>query len=93
VKDAKEAAQLQQDHFFVVNYAALSKEMAQGSGQYFASLTKLLGCPVSVQGQLAQISQKNYEDVFAKPGPLAALDEFKEKLQADDQLVQDCHYL
>ncbi|MDD5629557.1 MAG: DUF3015 family protein [Elusimicrobia bacterium] len=60
VKNEKKAAV-----FAEVNLQKISKEMAQGGGEYVTALATLLGCQDETAKQtFIKVTQKNYESIF-----------------------------
>jgi hypothetical protein len=48
-----------------VNLQKLSKEMAQGGGEYLSAFATLMGCPDQAAKQaFFKVTQKNYESIF-----------------------------
>jgi hypothetical protein len=49
-----------------VNYDKLSKEAAQGGGEYLAGLSSLMGCKTDAQrAAFAKLSQSKYESIYS----------------------------
>ncbi|MBM3381310.1 MAG: DUF3015 domain-containing protein [Betaproteobacteria bacterium] len=89
--DAQElAVATEQERFMFVNYASLSREVAQGDGTHLSTLLELFGCPSSQQESLRKVAQAEHERIFAAPGAVAALDTMRETLAKHADLAQGC---
>lgn len=82
-----------QESFFIANYADVSRQMAQGSGDALAAFSRLLGCDQKIFGSVATYLQAHYAEIVKSPGALATLDAAKSKLKADRQINSRCHFL
>jgi hypothetical protein len=91
--DEKSAQIMKQEHFFAMNLGSLSKEMAQGEGQSLAALSETFGCNAAIQPVINNTLKDNYEDVFAAPGAMAALDATRESLAENPDIAANCQYL
>lgn len=89
---AGEAA-LKQEEFFVANFAALSKEIAQGSGESLTAFAGTLGCEQSHTAAVAAALKDNYDAIFAKPGAIAAFDAATDSLRDDGDIKSHCSFL
>lgn len=90
---AKASAELEQEKFFVANFATLSKEIAQGGGDAVVAFAGSLGCAQGNAGRVATQLQANYADIFAEPGAVAAFDAAKDSLRTDPEITAKCQYL
>jgi len=73
--------------FAEANQKQLSRDMAQGSGEYVTALSSLLGC--SDANQLASLTQKNYERIVptAQTTPAQMIQAVKAEVERDPNLV------
>ncbi|HVA67232.1 MAG TPA: DUF3015 family protein [Elusimicrobiota bacterium] len=81
-----------QKNFVAANYRNLSRDMAQGQGEYLNSLADLLGCSPSSAPSFGKMTQKNYSHIF--PGnttaPEKVLGTLKIDVKKDASLAQSC---
>ncbi len=82
----------EQEAFVATNLEALNQEMAQGQGQHVAALASLMGCPTSVQGAFAEMSQTTYGTVFAQADTSATvvLASLKDEMGRRPVLASSC---
>ncbi|MBP9708074.1 MAG: DUF3015 family protein [Oligoflexales bacterium] len=80
----------QQEAFFVANYSALAKEVAQGDGAALRALSAQLGCQESVYGQFKDAMQYNYQEIFSAPGAITALNRAKYFVKAERSIANNC---
>jgi hypothetical protein len=81
-----------QESFMFSNYAALSKEIAQGNGTTLAGLANVLGCGETDQPNFNKVAQADHRKIFAAPGAVAALETLKESISQNATLAQNCKY-
>lgn len=67
IAPSKMAAVRAQENFFATNLKVLSKEMAQGEGEYVKALAQTMGCKPEVHGDFAKEMQKSYNNIFNAP--------------------------
>jgi len=81
-----------QKNFVTANYRDLSREMAQGQGEYLSSLADLLGCSPSAAPSFGKMAQKNYGQIFPSKNatPDAVLGVLKLDLKKDASLSRSC---
>ena len=81
-----------QKNFVNVNYRNLSRDMAQGQGEYLTSLAALLGCSPDATASFGKMTQKNYSQLF--PGktaePNKVLGALKLDVKKDAALSRSC---
>ncbi len=77
----------EQQLFAEANQKQLSRDMAQGGGEYVTALSSLLGCDNA--NQLASLTQKNYEVIFphAQTTPEQMLRSVKEVATKDPVIL------
>ena len=90
VAPAAEKAQIEQENFISNNYASLSREAAQGSGETVAAFAGTMGCDRAVFSEFGATLQTNYTKIFAAPGAIAALDSAKEEIVRNPKLMAAC---
>jgi len=81
-----------QESFMFNNYAALSKEIAQGNGTTLVGLASVLGCGETDQSSFNKVAQADHRKIFSAPGAVAALETLKESIAQDQTLAQNCKY-
>lgn len=86
----KAAAVNAQEQFFASNLQVLSKEMAQGNGEYVKALAKTMNCSEQVHGEFANEMQKNYSQIFAAPGAHAMLQRVRQSVRSNSNLSNSC---
>ncbi len=91
--DEAEVAQFEQEKFVTGNYATLSKEMAQGSGNTLVAYSEVLGCQADSFPQFARYIQTSYKKLIAAPGSVAMLDATRVELRQHPLLAQDCTHI
>lgn len=82
IPPGKMAAVRAQEEFFASNLKVLSKEMAQGEGEYVKALAQTMGCKTEVHGDFAKEMQKSYQQIFSAPGASAMLDKVRSTVKA-----------
>ena len=82
-----------QQKFVAANIRDLSREMAQGKGEYLASLSALMGC--SNAADFGSFTQAKYESLFptANTDPSAVLQNLRAELGRDAKLSASCSAL
>ncbi len=86
-------ASLKQEEFFVANFAALSKEIAQGGGESVQAFAGTLGCSQTHTAAVAAALKDNYSVIFGKPGAVAAFDAATDSLRDDGDIKTHCSFL
>ncbi len=86
-------ASLKQEEFFVANFAALSKEIAQGGGESVQAFAGTLGCSQTHTAAVAAALKDNYSVIFGKPGAVAAFDAATDSLRDDGDIKSHCSFL
>lgn len=84
------AAVRAQEQFFVNNLKVLSKEMAQGEGQYVKAFAQTMGCNAAAQGEFAKEMQKSYETIFSAPGAMSMLNRVRSTIHDNATLNSNC---
>ncbi|HVC08532.1 MAG TPA: DUF3015 domain-containing protein [Elusimicrobiota bacterium] len=81
-----------QKNFVAANYRDLSREMAQGQGEYLNSLADLLGCSPSAAPSFGKMTQKNYGQIFPSKNttPDDVLGALKLDAKKDAALARSC---
>ena len=59
-----EKAQIEQENFISNNYASLTREAAQGSGETIAAFAGTMGCDRAVFSEFGATLQTNYRKIF-----------------------------
>ena len=82
----------EQEYFMAANLDALGIEMARGQGEHVQALAVLMGCPATVHGSFARLSQERFGDLFATTDLRArsVLANLKEQMGHDAVLAQTC---
>lgn len=93
VEDEGDRASLYQERFVAMNFSALSKEVAQGSGDTLVAFSDALGCTREVFPTVANQLKGAYSEIFAAPGAVSALEAAKEELRKDSTLAISCSHL
>ncbi|NBX16788.1 MAG: DUF3015 domain-containing protein [Proteobacteria bacterium] len=91
-QDSNSEASLLQQSYMLDNYAALSREMAQGTGDTLAGLANVLGCNEGSKDAFNRVAKDNFKEIFASPGAVAALNTLKENIQKNGNLAKDCQF-
>lgn len=83
----EEAEQLM---FAEANFKQISRDMANGGGEYVTAFSALLGC--SASAEFASVTQKQYETIFPAAGttPAGMLTTVKATVASDPALAQAC---
>jgi len=91
-KDSVVKKEHEQKLFVAANLDNLSQEMAQGQGEHVTALAGLMGCPSTVQGAFAKMSQEKYGQIFttADAQPLAVLAGLKQEMNREPALAASC---
>jgi len=79
-----------QKHFFANNMQVLSKEMAQGSGEYVNALARTMGCKEESHPAFASEMQKSYSYIFSAPGAMSSLDRVRSTIHENQNLNANC---
>lgn len=88
--DRRFAAVQAQRRFFAENMKDLSKEMAQGDGQYTRAFASTLGCSEKSYAAFGRQMQASYADIFAQPGADAALLRIRSVVSEHPELGAAC---
>jgi hypothetical protein len=82
----------EQEAFVATTLSVLNQEMAQGQGQHITALASLLGCPATVHGDFARMSQDSYGTVFAQSDVQASvvLASLKDEMGRRPALASSC---
>ncbi len=90
--DANSAAQISaQEKFFAANLKTLSREMAQGDGEYVRALARTMGCKDDVQGAFGAEMQKSFSYIFSAPGAMSMLDRVRSTIHSSKDLNGSCN--
>ena len=85
------ASQDAQEHMYVeTNRAAITQEMAQGSGEHLNALANMLGCEKASNATFATAMKKNYKTVASKKDADQMLNSVKTVISSDAALAQSC---
>jgi hypothetical protein len=88
---ANQAAAVQaQQVFFAENMQILSKEIAQGNGEYVKALAKTMGCKEESHPAFASEMQKSYSYIFSAPGAMSSLDRVRSTIHENKDLNASC---
>ena len=87
----KTAAIQAQENFFTANLKILSKEMAQGDGQYVRAFAETMGCNENARGTFGAEMQKSYSDIFSAPGTGAMLNRVRSVIHQNKDLNSNCN--
>ena len=90
LKENQAAAVQAQQQFFVSNLKTLSKEMAQGNGDYVNAFASTMGCKAEVQGAFASEMQKSYDFIFSAPGAMSMLGRVRSTIHGNKELNTNC---
>ncbi len=92
--DAKgtDTASLDQERFVASNLSSLAKDMAVGEGEQLVALSGLLGCPAAQQSHFNNVTQQNYQAIFANDAatPVQVLGAVKGVMSSDAELSSTC---
>jgi len=91
LEPSKAAALETQENFFVANMDQLSKEMAQGQGQYLDAFAQTFGCTQTGSVEFANEMKKSYKDIFSSPGAVSMLNEVRTKVKSNSELTNQCN--
>jgi len=80
-----------QEQFFVNNLKILSKEMAQGEGEYVKAFAQTMGCNAAAQGEFAKEMQKSYGHIFSAPGAMSMLSRVRSSIHENTALNSNCN--
>ena len=87
--NAAYAVRVQQE-FFTENMQVLSKEMAQGRGEYVSALARTMGCKDAAHAAFANEMQKSYSYIFAAPGAVSSLERVRATIHENQELNASC---
>lgn len=90
LEPSEQAALETQQNFFVNNLEQLSKEMAQGEGQYLEAFAQTFGCSEEGYTHFATEMKSSYKDIFASPGAMSMLSEVRVKVKSNQTLATQC---
>ena len=79
-----------QQEFFATNITHLSKEMAQGNGDYVRAFAKTMGCNEAINNAFASEMQKSYDYIFSAPGAMASLERVRATIHSNKDLNANC---
>lgn len=79
-----------QQKFMYDNYAALSKEIAQGNGETLRAFSNTFGCKSESYLNFASQMKDSYQKIFGAPGSAAAVDAVHEELKENATLSKAC---
>jgi hypothetical protein len=82
-------AKIEQEVFVQTNFAKLSIEAAQGTGEHLDALAEVLGCEGA---SLARLSQDRYGKIFTQDDPKAVLQNYVREIRASE-LATSCSRL
>ncbi len=82
----------EQKNFVAANYRDLSREMAQGQGEYLNSMADLLGCAQVDVPSFDKMAQKDYGRIFTSAAvtPNHVLDALKAQVKKNFSLSKSC---
>lgn len=90
--DANGAAQISaQEKFFAANLKTLSRELAQGDGEYVRALARTMGCSDAVHGAFGAEMQKQYSYIFSAPGAMSMLGRVRSTIHSSKDLNGSCN--
>lgn len=91
-KDGAMKAEAEQIFFAEVNMRHLSRNMAEGQGEFLGAFAELLGCEQSAQPTLFELTQSKYESLFPRPdtAPAEMLSALKGEMRAHPSLSGSC---
>lgn len=75
------------------NYASITRDAAQGGGQYLNSFGEILGCSQEAKGELSTLSQKNFGQIFDTDDSNSAYENLKSLMTKDEVLSKECSRL
>lgn len=88
--DAMPVAWFKQYDYMFANFASLSKEMAQGSGDVLAGFAATFECPSWQIDEFNKFSKVHFAAIFSQPGIYAAFQELRSLLEKDPVLAKVC---
>lgn len=91
MKENEAAAVEAQQQFFVNNMQVLSKEIAQGNGEYVKALAKTMGCKEESNSVFASEMQKSYSYIFSAPGAMSSLERVRSTIHENQTLNASCN--
>jgi hypothetical protein len=91
MKENSAAAVQAQQQFFVDNMQILSKEIAQGNGEYVKALAKTMGCKEESHAAFASEMQKSYSYIFSAPGAISSLERVRSTIHENQTLNASCN--
>ncbi len=65
----EEDARFGKIQFVKLNSDNLASDMAQGGGEYLATLAYMEGCPTEVHEKFSQMTQNNFHRIYERPDP------------------------
>ena len=89
-EDRRLTAARAQKNFFVENMKVLSKELAQGDGEYTRALASTFGCAEPSYRAFGAEMQRSYSEIFAQPGAEAMLKRIRAKVVENSELGATC---
>jgi len=86
------AAQMEREVFVDMNFASLSKEAAQGSGDHLRALADIMGCANSADDLAAfgRVSQARYGEIFNAGDARGVAANYVNVVRADPMLAANC---
>lgn len=87
---AKPVAYFEQYDYMFANFATLSKELAQGTGESVSGLASAFGCNKDVNPEFATFLKGKYHTIFSQPGIRAAFLEIRKQVASSAILVEEC---
>lgn len=90
MEPGKVAAIQTQENFFVNNISQLSKEMAQGKGEYLEAFSQTFGCNSNSMPEFGGQMKKSYNAIFSSPGAVSMLEEVRSQVKNNPTLVKQC---
>lgn len=89
--DSAESAALDQKAFIQHNYAKVSREAAQGQGEYLSAFATILGCEAQAHPSFFEMTKEQHGELFnAEQKPGAVLQKVKDAARKDAQLRNAC---
>jgi hypothetical protein len=86
------AAQIEREVYVDMNFASLSKEAAQGSGEHLTALADIMGCAGSAEDLAAfgRLSQNRYGDIFNAANSKDVATNYVNAVRAEPTLASRC---
>jgi len=82
-----EHAKIEQEVFLQANYASLTREAAQGSGEHLSAFAEVLGCD---HGAFSRMSQEKYNEIYGTTEASEVLQNYVKQIKANPELANSC---